>query len=86
MIFSVSPVWGGSHGTFHLRQIQTLYSPNEMELRLCQLIKLEFSPGEIAILTICSKAKVSAIRKRLYKKIFHKDGTPQEFDDYLKSL
>ena len=59
---------------------------SKIELHVCILIKISFSPTEIAFLLNKSKTGVSSIRSRLYKKIFHKTGTSKEFDDFILAL
>ena len=59
---------------------------SETELHVCILIKISFSPSEIAFLLNKSKTGISSIRSRLYKKIFHKAGTSKDFDDFIFAI
>jgi len=59
---------------------------SDIELHVCILIKILFSPTEIAFLLNKSKTGVSSIRSRLYKKMFHRVGTSKEFDDFILAL
>ena len=59
---------------------------SDIELHVCILIKISFSPTEIAFLLNKSKTGISSIRSRLYKKIFHKIGTSKEFDNFILAL
>ena len=59
---------------------------SKIELHVCILIKISFSPTEIAFLLNKSKTGISSIRSRLYKKIFHKIGTSKEFDNFIVAL
>ena len=56
------------------------------EYRIAILVKLNFTPGEIATLTDCSKAVISNTRRRLYRKLTQKSGSPNDFDVFIKSL
>ena len=68
------------------QQIRSMYAINDSEWRICQLVKLGFQPGDIAVLTNKSKAAVSAIRTRLYFKLFNKEGSSKELDDFLLKI
>ena len=57
-----------------------------LELRICYLIKSSIKVGHMAILLNRSKSTISSSRHRLYKKLTSKDGTPEEFDDFIKSM
>jgi hypothetical protein len=50
------------------------------------LIKTGFVLADIAILTCHTKQGVSLARKRLYKKLSGKDGSPSDLDVWLKEL
>ena len=67
----------------------TLYSLckiSDIEIKVCVLIKIGFTPNEIAILISSSKSNISSIRSRLYIKIFKKNGVSKDFDDFILSL
>ena len=67
----------------------TLYSLckiSDIEIKVCVLIKIGFTPTEIAILISSSKSNISSIRSRLYIKIFKKNGVSKDFDDFILSL
>lgn len=66
--------------------LKSHYPLSESELQVCMLIKLEFSPGDISILTNKTKASISATRTRLYYKLFQKEGTAKDLDDYIRSI
>lgn len=59
---------------------------SNLEFHVCLLIKISFSPTEIAFLLNKSKTGISSIRSRLYKKIFNKNGTSKEFDEFIFAL
>ena len=67
----------------------TLYSLckiSDIEIKVCVLIKIGFTPTEIAILTSSSKSNISSIRSRLYTKIFKKNGVSKDLDEFILSL
>ena len=68
------------------QQIRSMYAINDSEWRICQLVKLGFQPGDIAILTNKSKAAISVIRARLYFKLFNKEGSSKDLDDFLLKI
>ena len=59
---------------------------NDNEYLICLLIRLNFVPAEICILTDSSSSKISNIRKRLLVKMTGHEGSPKDFDKYIKSL
>ena len=69
-------------------RLHTLYPKiSEMELRTCFLLKLEIPLK--AFPKIMNKANASAIsnlRTRLYKKLFNKEGTASELDEFIVDL
>lgn len=56
------------------------------EYLVCLLVKIGFTPSEIAILTARSKSAVANIRKRLMLKMTGHDGSSKEFDEFIKGL
>lgn len=59
---------------------------NDNEYLICMLVKLNFVPAEICTLTGLSSSNVSNIRKRLLVKMGGREGSPKDFDKYIKSL
>ena len=59
---------------------------NDSEYHVCLLVRADFSPADIGILMQQSPSNISNIRKRLYLKMTGKDGSPKDFDKYIKSL
>lgn len=66
--------------------LYSLHKLNEHEYHVCLLIKIKIAPIDIAKLTAHSKEAISSARRRLYKKVFHKDGTPKDWDEFIISL
>ena len=67
-------------------KIASVFKLSDYELRVCLLVKAKFKPSEIAVLTAHSKESVCSTRRRLYKKITGKDGTPEMFDSFIENL
>ena len=65
-------------------RLYELYPIKETEMKVCLLLKIELSPLQIATVTMRSKQAVSSIRKRLYKKLFNKEGSIEEFDNFIR--
>ena len=59
---------------------------SDSEYHVCLLVRADFSPADIGILMQQSPSNISNIRKRLYLKMTGKDGSPKDFDKYIKSL
>ena len=58
----------------------------DTEYEICLLVKLEFTPSEISILTQRKLSDISNIRKRLLQKMTGVEGSSKDFDNYIKSL
>lgn len=65
------------------QHLSSVYKLSQQELRVCLLIKARFKPSEIAILTVHSKEAITSTRRRLYKKMTGKDGTPEMLDELI---
>lgn len=59
---------------------------SDTEWYVCMLLKLNFSPGEIAILTNKTIGGISSIRSRLYQKCFKRKGSAPDWDLFISSL
>lgn len=59
---------------------------SDIEWRVCQLLKLGFTPSQIAQLASRSPEAISSIRRRLYAKVFQKKGAPADWDAFIESL
>lgn len=70
---------------FKLR-LYGLYRMSEQEYHICLLIRLGVNTTEISTLLCKSASAVSLARKRLYTKMFGKQGSAKEFDEFIKSL
>lgn len=63
-----------------------LYNLSPIEYQVCLLTKIRTTPKEIADVLCKDKSTISSIRKRLYKKVFGKDGSGKEWDEFILSL
>ncbi len=67
----------------HLNAFMSL---KKAELDISMLIKLGFTPGQIACITKKSKQSISSMRKRIYLKMFGRKEKPEIWDEYVRSL
>ena len=56
------------------------------EYQLCMLLKIRTAPAEIATVLNKDKSTISSMRRRLYKKVFDKDGSGKDWDEFILSL
>ena len=54
------------------------------ELQVCQLLKLEFTNQQIAAIQCKTQQAITNLRKRLYQKIFDKEGTADELNQFIR--
>lgn len=66
--------------------LYSYYNISPHEYHICILIRLEFSPTDMAMLLGCTTSAVSKARKRLQEKFFSDEGTPKDFDQFIKTL
>ena len=59
---------------------------SQTEMRVSQLLKMGFSTTDISHLMNMSRNNPSSIKSRLYTKIFKKQGSAKDFDDFLSGL
>ena len=65
------------------------YCPNlpKNDYRLCMLVRLYFSPSDIAVLTDMTIANISVKRYRLLDKVFNqKEGSAKDFDQMVRNI
>ena len=70
---------------FTLRLLD-LYPMKTIEMQVCLLIKIGVPPTQIAYITSHTKQAITSIRKRLYKKVFNMDGSPEDWDIFINSM
>ena len=71
--------------TFHQHLSAPQYALSEREIIVSILIKLRFTPSEMAILFDCSKQIITNTRTSINHKLFHQEGT-KTLDYNLKGL
>lgn len=54
------------------------------EMQVCQLLKLEFTNQQIATILCKTQQAIANLRKRLYQKMFEKEGTADELNQFLR--
>ena len=59
---------------------------SEIETRVCILVKYDMAPADISVLVGRSRSSVTAIRKRLFQKVFGMNGKAEAWDDFIGSL
>lgn len=68
------------------QRLKDLYPMNEVEIQVCLLLKIDMPFKRIALLVLRSKQAVTSIRKRLYKKVFGREGTPDDWDRFIRNF
>lgn len=58
----------------------------EEEMWVCCMIKMGMTPVRMCKVLSCKPNYLSMMRKRLYKKIFHQEGSATDFDAIIKDL
>ena len=56
------------------------------EYQMCLLLKIHTAPIEIAAVLNKEKSTISSMRRRLYKKVFDKEGSGKDWDEFIMSL
>ena len=67
-------------------QLQSLYPMSDVEYRTCLLIKLRIPTKDIAAVLAREANTISSLRKRLYKKVFDREGGAKDWDDFILSI
>ena len=67
-------------------KLYRISSLSDIEYHTCMLLKIGFPLSTIAEAIHRSPSALSMIRKRLYEKIFHKSGKPDNLDAFIRSL
>lgn len=68
------------------QRLYQLYPIKDIELQVCLLLKIDLSPTQISTVTARSKQAITSIRKRLYSKAFSKEGTPEQWDNFIRNF
>ena len=67
-------------------QLRGLYAMSELQYQVCLLIKLRIAPSDIASVLARSMSAISAMRSRLYEKVFGQKGGAREWDEFILSI
>ena len=68
------------------KKVDPSHSMKDADYRICMLIRLRFSPSEIAVFLDITLQNLYSRRKQLLSNVFHVIGKPQEFDQLLQEL
>ncbi len=69
-----------------IRNLARLCRLSVVEWRVCLLVRLRFTPTEIATALAKETSSISSIRSRLFKKIFDRPGSTKDWDNFIHSL
>lgn len=67
-------------------KLTSLSKISNIEYKICLLIKLGYTPAEIANLVCRAESSVTMSRKRLYMKIFKKKGKAEDLDKFIREM
>lgn len=67
-------------------QLQSLYPMSDVEYHVCMLIKLRIPTKDISAVVAREVNTISTMRKRLYKKVFSREGGAKDWDDFILSI
>ena len=68
------------------KKVDPSHSMKDADYRICMLIRLRFSPSEIAVFLDITLQNLYSRRKQLLSNVFHVTGKPQEFDQLIQEL
>ncbi len=69
-----------------INHLYSYYSFSEIELNICLLLKIGINVTGIARLTNRSKSAIVSARKSMYRKVYHAEGKPEQWDAFIRSL
>lgn len=69
-----------------ITRLHTLGVNKPQDMKVCLLLKMEFSPSHIASLLSRRESTLTNARKNLFKKITGKEGKAEEFDKIIKGI
>jgi len=68
------------------KKVDPSHSMKDADYRICMLIRLRFSPSEIAVFLDITLQNLYSRRKQLLSNVFHVIGKPQEFDQLIQEI
>lgn len=66
--------------------LRSFYDVSQQELRVCLMIKMGMTPGNIAKFTNHSKEAINSTRGRLYAKVFKEPASAPKWDEFIRTL
>lgn len=72
--------------TGFVEKLRASFKLSEQEIHICMLAKMGMTVTESGILTGRTTGAVSLAKKRMYKKMFNKEGNGKELEEYINSL
>lgn len=67
-------------------KLTSLTKISNIEYKICTLIKLGYTPAEIANLVCRAESSITMSRRRLYTKIFKKEGKAEDLDKFIREM
>ena len=67
-------------------KLTSLTRISTIEYKICTLIKLGYTPAEIANLVCRAESSITMSRRRLYTKIFKKEGKAEDLDKFIREM
>lgn len=69
------------------KRLYELYPIKDIELQVCLLLKIGLTKKtQIATITIRSKQAITSIRKRLNSKVFNREDSPEQWDNFISNF
>lgn len=68
------------------KRLYDLYPIKDIELKVCLLLKIGLKNAQIATIVILSKQAITSIRKRLNKKVFEREDSPEQWDNFIRNF
>lgn len=75
-----------TQGTSFVEKLRAQFKLSEHEIHICMLVKMGMTVTESGILIGRTTGAVSLAKKRMYKKMFNKEGNGKELEEYINSL
>lgn len=67
-------------------KLYSICNLSDLEYQICLLLKLEVSLSDISTLVHREPSALTMSRKRLFKKMFKKEGKAEELDSFIRSV
>lgn len=74
-----------AHADHFTQALQAFYPKiKPQEMQVCQLVKLEFTNQQIAVILCKTQQAITNLRKRLYQKMFDREGSAEELSQFVR--